>query len=228
MAASSLLPPPPDDVRAFLAELDELVAERLSLMEERAATARPTPGVTVADLLVVALRKELEAAEEAALWVPSERDVDVKLALMRQCGDEARHFRLVEDRLRELGRAVDREALRGEPSAMYRYLESLETTAERLAAGPFAREAVAKVQNESFIAFCVAAGDDTTAALYRGAIQPDESQHHAYGRRLLARHVGTAEARERARRAAEKTLDLAISLNEHLISAKGLVHAPGC
>lgn len=228
MAALSLVPPPPDDVRAFISELDELVAERLSLMEERAATARPAEGITVADLLVVALRKELEAAEEAALWVPTEADLDVKLALMRQCGDEARHYRLVEDRLRELGRAVERATLSREPSAMYRFLASLETTVERLAAGPFAREAVAKVQNESFIAFCVAAGDDTTAALYRGAIQPDESQHHAYGRRLLARHVGTPEARALARAAAEKTLDLALSMNEHLITTKGFVHAPGC
>ena len=53
-------------------------------------------------LLATALKKELEASEEAALWMTREDDVEVKLALARQCGDEAKHYRLIEARLADI------------------------------------------------------------------------------------------------------------------------------
>ena len=75
----------------FIEELDARVAARLGRIGAAAESAEPAAEVSIADLLKVALKKELEATEEAALWLVSERDVEVKLALARQCGDEARH-----------------------------------------------------------------------------------------------------------------------------------------
>ena len=83
----------------------------------------------------------------------------MKLALARQCGDEAKHYRLIEARLRELG--VDPSAHRpptGAPSPMFQFLAGLDTTVERVAAGQFTREALALVQNQVFIELLRGAG----------------------------------------------------------------------
>ena len=45
----------------------------------------------------------LEATELAARWLVSSGDVDIKLALTRQAGDEAKHYRLIVQHLHELG-----------------------------------------------------------------------------------------------------------------------------
>jgi hypothetical protein len=81
------------DGRAFVDELQKYVAEKLSSLDllkdsESGSADRPE----VIRRLKVALKNELEAAELAAYWIPSTPEVDVKLALARQAGDEARHY----------------------------------------------------------------------------------------------------------------------------------------
>ncbi len=49
-------------------------------------------------MLQVALANEISVSELAAAWMPSTQEVDVKIALARQAGDEAGHFQLVADR----------------------------------------------------------------------------------------------------------------------------------
>ena len=213
----------------FLEELDGAVASALATLGKAAAATEPAADVGIAQLLATALKKELEAAEEAALWMTREDDVDVKLALARQCGDEAKHYRLIEARLGELG--VDPSALRpkaGEPSPMFQFLASLGTTVERVAAGQFTREALAQTHNQVFIEYCEAKGDHATARLYRDVIQPDEGHHHEMGRRLLGRLAVTDEARALARAASAKTLAIAGEIQEMAHLKKGIARAPGC
>ncbi|MEO7329166.1 MAG: ferritin-like domain-containing protein [Minicystis sp.] len=213
----------------FLSQLDQLVHERLGQLGQAAASAEPGPAVGIPTLLAVALKKELEATEEAALWLVSEDDVEVKLALARQCGDEAKHYHLIEIRLRELG--VDTSAIRPLAegrSPMFAFLAGLTTTVERVAAGQFTREALAKVHNEVFIDYCEAKGDTETARLYRETIQPDEAHHHELGRRLLARLCTTEEMQALARNAAARTLEIAGEIQEMVRLKKGIARAPGC
>jgi uncharacterized membrane protein YeaQ/YmgE (transglycosylase-associated protein family) len=227
-------PPAPDEhpgmeITAFLAELDREVERTLGALAEAAGAAEPAPEIGVPQLLVAALKKELEASEEAALWMTREPDVEVKLGLARQCGDEAKHYRLIEARLVALG--VDTARLRpldGGPSPMFTYLAGLETTVERVAAGQFTREALAKVHNDVFIAWCEAHGDAETARLYREVIQPDEGHHHAMGRQLLARLAVTEEAQTKARAASARTLAIAGEIQEMARLKKGIARAPGC
>jgi len=217
------------DTEAFLTELDQIVRGATAHLGDMAATAEPGPDVGISELLVVALKKELEASEEAALWMTREEDVDVKLVLARQCGDEAKHYRLIEKRLQSLG--VDTRALRPAaepPSPMFQFLAGLSTTVERVAAGQFTREALAQVHNRVFIEFCEAKGDRETAALYRDIIQPDEGHHHALGRALLARFAVTKEAQHLARAASERTLAIAGEIQEMVRLKKGIARAPGC
>ena len=211
---------------AFLEELDR---DNARALERIAAAAAREPGgeITVARLLVLALKNELEATECAAAWIASTPEVDVKLALARQAGDEAKHFRLIQKRLAELG--TDTAAWEPGPrSPLLAYLGSLETTVARVAAGQFTREALAVVRNDEFIRFCDARGDAPTAALYRDVIQPDEQHHHALGRTLLAKLATTPVAQDEARAAAKKTLDLAEEIQEIARLKMGVSRAPGC
>jgi bacterioferritin (cytochrome b1) len=219
----------PMETAQFLEELDGAVKTALAALGEAATASEPAADIGIAQLLTVALKKELEASEEAALWMTREDDVDVKLALARQCGDEARHYRLIEARLGELG--VDPSTLpraAGEPSPMFRFLAALGTTVERVAAGQFTREALAQTHNQLFIEHCEARGDHATARLYRDVIQPDEGHHHEMGRRLLARLAVTDEAQALARAASAKTLAIAGEIQEMAHLKKGIARAPGC
>lgn len=213
----------------FVRELESDVQAAIARIGTASAAGAPAEGVTIAKLLEVALKNELEASEEAAAWMTSERDVEVKLALARQCGDEAKHYRLIEARLRALGvdvAAID--PLAGGPTPIYSLLRSLETTVERVAAGPFAREALAQIRNEVFIAYCRAEGDEETARLYEETIQPDEAHHHRLGRSLLVRLATDEASQARARGAALRTLQLAEELQEIARLKKGIARAPGC
>jgi hypothetical protein len=215
-----------DASERFLAELDgqnRVALDRIGGLASR----EPATDVSIAKLLIVALKNELEATECAAGWLCSTPEIDVKLALARQAGDEAKHYRLIEARLRELGVDVPGHDPRPR-SQMLEYLASLETTVERVAAGQFAREALAVVRNDEFIRFCRSRGDEATAMLYRDIIQPDEQHHHALGRRLLGRLAVSDEAREAAGRAARRTLDLAEELQEIACMRYGISRAPGC
>lgn len=211
---------------SFLAELDtqnRVALDRLGL----AASAEPGDDVTVARLLFVALKNEIEATECAAGWIATTPEIDVKLALARQTGDEAKHYRLIEKRISELG--LDPGAFDPGPrSPMLGYLASLSTTVERVAAGQFTREAIAVVRNDEFIRFCESRGDAATAALYREVIQPDERHHHELGRRLLLRLAVSDEAQAKARAAAQRTLALAEELQEIARMKAGVSRAPGC
>lgn len=213
---------------AFVEELDRLLQAALARIGD-GARLPPGPQVGVKELLLVALKNELEAAEEAAMWLVGERDPELKLGLARQCGDEAKHYRLVADRLGALGHDLSgHDPLAGGHSPMFRYLKALESPAERLAAGAFAREGLAVVRNRVFADFCEARGDPETARLYREIVGPDEAFHHELGRRLLPRYAVTAEDQERALRAVARTLQIAEELQELQRMKQGISSAPGC
>ena len=213
--------------------VEALGAENEALLARLAPDATLAPEVdgalNVPNLLKVALKNEIEATEIAARWLVAESDVDVKLAFARQVGDEAKHYRLIAERLRDLGfdpGGVDPLAKGFGP--LFNYLDSLTTTVERVAAGQFTREAIAVVKNRQFIEFCERAGDAATATLYRDIIEPDERYHHDLGRRLLLRLATTPAAQDAARRVARRTLELAEELQVKALATAGIHHAPGC
>ena len=92
------------------------------------ATLKPEVegALNVPNLLKVALRNEMEATEIAARWLVASDDVGVKLALARQVGDEAKHYRLVVERLGQLGIDVTAlDPLAGGYGPLFKYLETL-------------------------------------------------------------------------------------------------------
>ena len=214
----------------FVAQLDGENQRRLSLLAPDDTLKPEVEGnLTVLNLLTVALRNEIEATEIAARWLVTTDDVDVKLAFARQVGDEAKHFRMIAERLRALGfDAKSFDPLAKGYGPLFQYLDSLTTTVERVAAGQFTREAIAVVKNRQFIEFCEHAADRETAAMYRDVIEPDERYHHELGRTLLLRLATTPEAQAAATRAARRTLELADELQRRALATAGIHHAPGC
>ena len=214
----------------FVAQLEVENQAALRNLEPDATLKPEVEGpLNVPNLLKVALRNEIEATEIAARWLVTTDDVAVKLALGRQVGDEAKHYRLIADRLGQLG--VDAAAidpLAGGYGPLFKYLDTLLTTVERVAAGQFTREAIAVVKNRQFIEFCERVGDRETAVLYRDTIEPDERYHHELGRRLLLRLATTDEAQQAATAAARRTLALAEELQKKALATAGIHHAPGC
>ncbi len=214
----------------FVRHLDGDNQRRLSLLAP-ADTLKPEVegDLNVLNLLKVALRNEIEATEIAARWLVTTDDVDVKLAFARQVGDEAKHYRMIAERLRALGfDAKSFDPLAKGYGPLFQYLDTLTSTVERVAAGQFTREAIAVVKNRQFIEFCDHAGDRETAAMYRDVIEPDERYHHELGRTLLLRLATTPDAQAAASRAARRTLELADELQKKALATAGIHHAPGC
>lgn len=214
---------------AFVSELDAQNQVALERIATLASAGEPGEAVTIAKLLHLALKNELEATECAAAWLPTTPEIDVKLALARQAGDEAKHYRLIQARLGELG--IDTTA--HDPFAQGRspllgWLLTLESSVARVAAGQFTREALAVVRNAEFIRFCHAKGDADTARLYEETIQPDERHHHELGRKLLLALATTEESQAAARIAAQTVLSMAEELQEIARLKAGISRAPGC
>lgn len=214
---------------SFVAELDtqnQIALERIALA---AAAGEPSEAVTVARLLLLALKNELEATECAAAWLPSTPEVSVKLALARQAGDEAKHYKMIQARLLELGvDTKELDPLASGRSPLLAWMLTLEGTVARVAAGQFTREALAIVRNAEFARFCRAMGDDVTARLYEETIQPDERHHHELGRKLLLELATTDEVQAAAREASQKVLAMAEELQEIARLKAGITRAPGC
>jgi hypothetical protein len=214
----------------FFEELDGYVQEKLSSLDllkepEIAHSDRPE----VVRRLKMALKNELEASELAALWMPTTPEVEVKLALARQAGDEAKHYRLIENRLKQMGADLAGFNPIGEGyGPMFQLLVRFSTTVERIGAAQYTRESLALKKNEQFIEFCEAVGDLETANLYREQIQPDEQWHVQLGRSVLERYADTPELQSMARKAVEAVLDLAVRIQNKQLNELKVSHAPGC
>src|SRR6202521_2074860 len=131
----------------FVARLD---ADNQRLLSRLAPdeTLRPEVegNLNVVNLLKVALKNEIEATEIAGRWLVTTDDVGVKLAFARQVGDEAKHYRMIAERLLALGVDTDGfDPLAKGYGPLFNYLMTLTTTVTRVAAGQFTREAIAVV-----------------------------------------------------------------------------------
>ena len=218
------------DSIAFVKELEEQNQnvlkdlDNLELVESESENR-----MEIVHLLKIALKNELEATELAAYWIPSTPEIDVKLGFARQAGDEAKHYRLIEKRLEEMGvNLSDFNPLAAGYSKMFEYLKALPDTVSRLASGQFTREGIALKRNEQFIRFCEMKGDPDTARLYREIIQPDEQYHHLLGKSMLEKYAVDSVTQQKARTAAIQTLQIAEELRGIAEKKLGICQIPGC
>jgi len=213
-----------DFCTGLVAEMHQLFAQ---LGEHETLESESQGKVAVVPLLKAALKSELEASELAGLWLPTTPEVDVKMTFAQLCGDEMKHYRLIAQRLEDLGENLDTfDPMADGYSPLYQYLRGLRTTVERIAGGPFASEAIAQVRNRQFVAFCRAAGDRQTADLYENVIQPEEAHHHHLGLEILERYAVTEELQELVRAATRNTLAIADELRNLAAKTTGVHSIP--
>jgi len=214
----------------FVQDLEQFVHERLSALDLLKDPAIQKPDrAEVVRRLKIALKNELEASEIAALWIPTTAEIEVKLALARQVGDEAKHYKLIEEHLEKMGvDLTDFNPAAGGYGPMFQLLAGFNATVERIGGAQFTRESLALKKNEQFIEFCEAAGDHATAKLYREQIQPDEQWHVHLGRTVLEKYVSSAEIEAQVRHAVKAVLDLAVKIQNKQLKEMNVSHAPGC
>jgi len=216
------------DATAFLQELDAFKAERLSPIIGASQTS--LLGGASGDpqkMLQLALANEISVSELAAAWMPSTPEMDVKIALARQAGDEAGHFQLVADRLVALGFDIAGfQPPGGNP--LFDFLRGVSTTVERVAAGLYTLESIAYAVNENFMAFCHQRGDAETVRIYREYIQPDELRHHNLGRQLLVKYATEPESQQRAKEVVGRVLEIATAARAQAAARMGTACLPGC
>lgn len=211
-------------VAGLMEEMNQLFAR---LGETETLESESEGQVDVVTLLRLALKSELEASELAGLWLPTTPEMDAKMCLAMQCGDEMKHYGLISHRLAELGEDLATfDPLADGHSPLYQYLRGLRTTVERIAAGPFTSEAIATVRNAQFVTFCRSVGDDGTARLYDDVIQPEEQHHHELGRQVLEKYATTPELQELAAAAVRNTLAIADELRNLAAKTTGVHNIP--
>lgn len=216
------------DAKTFVAGLvDEMHALFAQLGAQETLEAESDGRVEMKTLLRLALVSELEASEIAAYWLPTTPEIDAKTLLAEQCSDEMKHYNLIVARLAALGDDLSDFDPRADGlSPLYHYLRGLPTTLERIAAGPFACEAVAEIRNAQFIEFCHSVGDGETAKLYEDIIHPEEIVHHRHGRAFLEKHATTPEHQALVREATMSSLAIADELKTLTEKITGLPAVP--
>jgi uncharacterized ferritin-like protein (DUF455 family) len=215
------------ETTSFVHELETFKNERLARTVAAGQTSLGGGPADAKRLLEIALANEISVSELAAMWTPSTREIDVKVAFARQAGDEAGHFQLVSDRLAALGFDVAGFSQPTE-TPLFQYLRGLTATVERVAAGLFTLESIAYAVNETFIAFCEERGDAETVRIYRAYIQPDERAHQELGQKLLAKHANTPELQRTARETVAKVLEIAAVGRAQVAQRLGTACFPGC
>lgn len=217
------------DGEAFVEHLKAANEKFLSKLNEAPIVdLESSATVNIAALIKIALKNEIEAAEIAAEWVPTTPELDAKMAFARHAGDEARHFQLLEEKVRAMGVELTGYNPLEPPSLVLEYLRTLETTVERVAAALVTREAMGGRRNAQFLKFLEAVGQEEIAQLYRDVINPDEERHHKSGCVVLARLAVTPELQEGGRRAGMRLLEIGDRARDTLLQKTGAPVVPGC
>ena len=143
------------------------------------------------------LFNEIRAAEVFGGWLRSTPEMEVKALLADASHEELGHAALLRDRLAQRG--CDPFAYRPPPAqvVLFNALEGLDTTVERLAAFPFAGEALASYLIQKALAS--AAVPDWIKEPYQ-KIGEEEEGHGDHPLELLSRLTTTSDAEALVRR----------------------------
>jgi len=198
----------------FVAELDAKNRTSIERLIGTLSSGIAKEGFEVPDVMRLMLKSSIEAAEVAALWLADCDDLEMKLLLAEQCGDGAKHYRLIAARLAALGAAGNYDPRDGGYSKVFAFLRSLQTPEERSSAGHLTLKALSLARLTALASFCDEKGDAESAQLLRDGLSVEERRYYEQGRRALAISAAAEESQARARRAAYRTLELAAEMHE--------------
>lgn len=193
----------------FVTEMDAKNQTSIDRLVTALSATIAKEGFEVADVLRLTLKAAVEGAEVAALWVTDCDDLGAKLLLAEQCGEGAKHYRLIAARLGAIGVDLSHYDPRdGGYSKLFAFLRSLQTPEERSSAGHLTLKAMSIARLKALSAYCIEKGDAETARLFTDVLTPDDVRYYEEGRRALALSATNEESQARARRAAYRALEL--------------------
>jgi len=214
------------DAGTFITELEGKHQESFRQLVAAYLGGLTKEGMSVTDALKLELRAVVEAVEVAALWLPDSEELRMKMALATRCGDCARHFQLVGERLSVLGVSPDSfDPRHGGYSKLFAFFRSLQTTEERTAAGFVTLGDLNLGRFEAMASFCEQKGDAETATLYRELLTEDERRHADAGRRMLIEVASTEESQARARRSTYRTIEVVGEVQDPSLLRKFLLRS---
>jgi hypothetical protein len=209
------------DAASFVSEFhakNQASLERL-VVAFRAAVTKET--LEIADLVRLAMKVAIESAEVSALWLVDCDDLEMKVGLSEQCGDAARHYRLLSRRLEGLG-SEPFDPRQGGYSKVFAFLRALQTPEERASAGQVTLRTFTLGRLEAMAQICEERGDAETASLFRDQLGADERRGFDAGWKKLIASTPQEESQARARRAAFRVVELAAEAVEPLQLRKSL------
>lgn len=203
------------DAAAFLSELENRHQESFRNLVANHVAGLGRENLPIADVLKLEIKSVIEAVEVAALWLPDSETLQMKFALAVRCGDGARQFERLAERLAVLGVPLGSfDARQGGYSKLYAYFRSLQTTEERTAAGFLTMSSMNLVRMQALARFCEEKGDTETAQMYASTLAAAEERHLREGRQILLTYVTSEESQARARRSVYRTIELVGELND--------------
>jgi hypothetical protein len=151
---------------------------------------------------------ELRSVELIAAWLPHVPEREIHALLPGQFDDEHRHYRLLRQRMIDLGEDPDGFRPLPEWEALFDWLIACRArpTWEKLAMFQFAGETQSCEGFETLIALARDI-DPESATLYETAILPDEYRHAAIGRRALTLLCDSSGRQAAARTACQEMND---------------------
>jgi hypothetical protein len=196
------------DAASYVTDLESKHLESFRQLVAAYMSVLAKESFQVTDVLKLEIRAVIESIEVAALWLPDSDELPMKIALADRCGNCARDFQLLGERLEALGVPLASfDPRHGGYSKLFAFFRSLQTTEERAAAGFVTVGSLTATRLESVAAWCDEKGDPDTAALYRRLIE-DERRHMREGRELLLEVATSEESQARARRSAYRTIEI--------------------
>ncbi len=166
-------------------------------------------GFSATDLLRIEAKFVVEATEVAALWLVDSDSLDSKMALGAQCGDAARQYQIIGERLTALG--VDLTAFDPRSSGytkLFAFFRSLQSPEERAAASALTLRGMNVRRMRATAVLCQEKGDPETARLFQEILIADEERHLHAGRKSLLASALAEESQARARRASFRTIEV--------------------
>ncbi len=195
-------------------ELDRLGSEKALVATTDAALER-------GEVLASAAAAERRAAETFRAWADDEEHDAARQAFAEVAETERAHLNRITERLGE-----EPDENEG-PGALHEYLRGVSGTPERVGAGLVGRPLASERTLLQVINFFVNEADEGTAGLFRD-LRSETEALTGTGADLLNDVCETDDEWERARRAAEKAIDVAYQEYASTLEAMGLDPKPVC
>jgi hypothetical protein len=213
-------------------EFREAVESRKATELNRLGSNKLLVAVTDAELdaetvIRAAANSEFAATNTFEAWADDEEDDDAREVFAAIADQEREHYERVVDSLADLNADVAESFEPADGGPMHTYLRSRDDTLGRIGGGLVGRGLVSLRTHTQIIGFFVNEPDERCADLFRDLKRETEAEVER-GLELLEARCGGDEDWERARAAAEYTIQLAYDDYEDALAGLGIDPKPIC